>query len=75
MDLIVRNARIATTPDAPPIDIGIQAGKITVLAPNLTAEGPEYDAAGLLVCAGLVETGANQSCGIKRRRSMTLLAG
>ena len=56
MDLIVRNARIATTPDAPPIDIGNQAGKITALAPNLTAEGPEYDAAGLLVCAGLVET-------------------
>ena len=56
MDLIVRNARIATAPDAPPVDIGIQAGMIAAIAPNLAAEGPEHDAAGLLVCAGLVET-------------------
>lgn len=56
MDLIIRNARIAATPDAPPVDIGIQAGMIAAIAPALAAEGPEHDAAGLLVCAGLVET-------------------
>ncbi len=56
MDFIVRNARLARAPDAPPVDIGIQAGRIAAIGPNLAAEGMEHDAGGLLVCAGLVET-------------------
>ena len=56
MDLIVRNARLARTPDAPMVDIGIQGGRIAAIAPNLMADGAEHDAGGVLVCAGLVET-------------------
>jgi cytosine deaminase len=56
MDLIVRNARLASTPEAPPVDIGIAAGRIAAIEPRIRAEAPEYDAAGCLTCAGLVET-------------------
>jgi len=65
MDLIVRNARLADAPagapadapaDAPCVDIGVERGRIAAIAPSLAATGPEYDAAGMLVCAGLVET-------------------
>lgn len=56
MDLIVRNARLSSAPEAPPVDIGVMAGKIAAVQPGLTADGPEYDVGGLLTCAGLVET-------------------
>ncbi len=56
IDLIVRNARLASAPDMPPVDIGVAAGQIVALEANLSAEAPEYDAAGHLTCAGLVET-------------------
>jgi cytosine/creatinine deaminase len=56
MDLIVRNARLASTPERPPVDIGVQSGRIVALEPNLVAEAPEYDADGNLVCAGFIET-------------------
>jgi cytosine/creatinine deaminase len=56
MDLVVRNARLASAPDAPPVDIGIERGKIVAVRPGLAIEAPSYDAAGHLTCAGLVET-------------------
>jgi cytosine/creatinine deaminase len=56
MDLIIRQARLSTRPADPPVDIGIEQGRIAAIAPSLAAEGAEFDAAGGLVCAGLVET-------------------
>ncbi len=68
MDLIVRNAVLATAPDAPPIDIGITAGQVVALEPSLSAEADEFDANGCLVCAGFVETHIHldKSCIIDR---------
>jgi cytosine deaminase len=68
MDLILRNARLAHAPEAPPVDIGVQGGRIAAIAPHLAAEAAEYDAAGLLVCAGFVETHIHldKSCIIDR---------
>jgi cytosine deaminase len=53
MDLIIRNARLA---DGDVVDIGVANGRIAAMEPNLSAEGPTYDAAGQLACGGLVET-------------------
>ena len=68
MDLIVRNARLATAPDAPPVDIGAADGRIVAVEPHLSAEAAEHDAAGRLVCAGFVETHIHldKSCIIDR---------
>jgi cytosine deaminase len=56
MDLVIRNARLPATPESPPIDIGIAGGKIAAIEPNIAADAPDYDAGGLLCCAGLIET-------------------
>ena len=56
VDLVVRNARLAHTPEAPPVDIAVAGGKIAAIGHGLSAEAPFYDAAGHLTCAGLVET-------------------
>jgi cytosine deaminase len=56
MDLVVRNARLSSAPEAPPVDIGVAGGKIVAVQPALRVEAPSYDAEGHLVCAGLVET-------------------
>ncbi|MBN8874913.1 MAG: amidohydrolase family protein [Rhodospirillales bacterium] len=61
MDLIVRQARLVhpsgdSSPDAPLLDIGIESGRIVAIGPQLAGDAPAYDAAGRLVCAGLVET-------------------
>ena len=56
MDLIVRNARLASAPEAPPVDIAVADGKIIGIGPGLVADAEYYDAEGHLVCAGLVET-------------------
>jgi cytosine/creatinine deaminase len=53
MDLIIRSARLF---DNSLVDIGVEGGKIVAVATGLSAEAPEHDAAGHLVCAGLVET-------------------
>jgi cytosine/creatinine deaminase len=68
MDLIIRQARLSTRPADPPVDIGIEQGRIAAIAPSLAAEGAEFDAAGGLVCAGLVETHIHldKSCIIER---------
>jgi cytosine/creatinine deaminase len=56
MDLIVRRARLTDRPSDQLLDIGIDGGRIVAIEPNLAAEGATYDAAGRLVCGGLVET-------------------
>src|SRR6202453_3314545 len=56
MDLILRNARLAHEPEAPPVDIGVADGRIAAIEPHLAAKAAEYDAAGLLVCGGFIET-------------------
>jgi cytosine deaminase len=53
MDLVIRNARLS---GQPPVDVGIQTGKIVAVEPNLSTDAPGYDAEGHLTCAGLVET-------------------
>lgn len=56
MDLIVRNARLSHRPDAEPMDIGVENGRIVAIGHALEAGAAAYDAGGRLVCAGLVET-------------------
>ena len=56
MDLIVRRAQLTDRPSGQHLDIGIDCGRIVAIEPNLAAEGATYDAAGRLVCGGLVET-------------------
>jgi cytosine deaminase len=56
MDLIIRNARLHTRPEDGPVDIGVDNGRIAAIAPKLATDGKEQDAAGGLVCAGLIET-------------------
>src|SRR5262249_56723930 len=57
LDLILRNARLASTgPEQPTVDIGVQHGRIVAIEPRLTAEGPAYDAGGELVSPGLIES-------------------
>ena len=57
MDLIIRNAQLADRPrDHPPVDIGIENGRIAAIAPRLDAVAPVYEAAGRLACPGLIES-------------------
>lgn len=57
LDLIIRNARLASAgPDTPPVDIGVRAGTIVAVEPNLSADGPAHDAGGKLVSPGLIES-------------------
>jgi cytosine deaminase len=60
LDLIVRNAHLAGSADGALVDIGVEAGRIVVLAPvageRLTNAAEAIDAGGALVSAGLVET-------------------
>jgi cytosine deaminase len=56
LDLIVRNARLATAPAGPPLDIGVRDGRVVALESGLAGEAGTYDAAGRLVCGGLIET-------------------
>ena len=56
MDLIIRNACLSTRPEDGPVDIGVENGRIAAIQPKLAAEGKEHDAAGGIVCAGLIET-------------------
>jgi cytosine deaminase len=56
MDLIIRNAILSDRPAEGPLDIGIERGRIVAIARGLAAEAEVYDAAGHLVCPGLIET-------------------
>src|SRR5215472_15926738 len=61
MDLIVKNARLVTAPDAAPVDIAVEGGRIAAIGPALAGDAEiydaeVYDAGGRLICAGLIET-------------------
>lgn len=53
MDLVIRNVSVFGDP---PVDIGIEGGRIAALQPNLATDAAAYDAGGRLGCPGLVET-------------------
>src|SRR5947208_13692387 len=56
MDLIVRNARLVDRLDDGLLDIAVENGRIAAIGRALAAGGESYDAAGRLVCGGLVES-------------------
>jgi cytosine deaminase len=68
MDLIVRNARLSSAPEDPPVDIGIAGGRIVAIEPHLAADADAFDAEGCIVCPGFVETHIHldKSCIIDR---------
>ena len=55
LDLIVRNARVATAADVFDADIGIASGRIVALAEQLSEAAREIDARGKLVLPGGVD--------------------
>jgi dihydropyrimidinase len=55
LDLVVRNARVATAADTFDADIGIAGGRIVALAQGLPAAPREIDAAGRIVTPGGVD--------------------
>ena len=71
MDTIIRNARIKDGEDQPTFDIGIDAGRIAAIEPNLTADGGEIDAGGRLVSPGFIESHIHldKSCILDRCKS------
>jgi len=56
MDLIVRNARLADRLVDGPLDIAVANGRIAAVGKELGEAADVFDAAGRLVCAGLIET-------------------
>jgi cytosine deaminase len=52
---VITNARLADHPSREPIDIAIADGRIAALGHVFTA-AQSHDAAGRLVCAGLIDT-------------------
>jgi cytosine deaminase len=56
MDLVVRNVRLAETPQGEPVDIGVADGRIAAIGAGLPEASESFDAAGRLACAGLIET-------------------
>lgn len=69
-DLLLRGARLPdAAPDAPPVDIGVQAGRIAAIGPALGAEAGELvECDNRLVSPGFVETHIHldKSCTINR---------
>jgi dihydropyrimidinase len=55
LDLVIRNARVATASDTFACDIGIRAGRIALLGEGLPAGRREIDAAGRTVTPGGVD--------------------
>ena len=72
MDLILRNALIAGEEDKPPVDIGIEGGRIAAIGVGLTAEGEEIDVGRRLVSPGFIETHIHldKSCLLDRCKSV-----
>ena len=72
MDLILRNALIAGAESEPPVDIGIEGGRIAVIEVGLAAEGEEIDVGGRLVSSGFIETHIHldKSCLLDRCKSV-----
>src|ERR1051325_10562139 len=56
MDLILRNARLVDRLDDGLLDISVQNGRIAAVDGALAVDGESCDAAGRLVCAGLIES-------------------
>jgi cytosine deaminase len=56
MDLVIRNARLFDRDPELLCDIGIEAGRIARIGPDLDANAPSFDAQGRLACPGLIET-------------------
>jgi cytosine/creatinine deaminase len=56
MDLVVRNAHLADRLADGPLDIAVADGRIAAIGKRLGEAAEIYDAAGRLVCAGLIET-------------------
>ena len=56
MDLILRNSLIAGGETEPPVDIGIEGGRIAAIQSGLAAEGEAIDVGGRLVSSGFIET-------------------
>ena len=72
MDLILRNALIVGREGAPPVDIGIEDGRIAAIETGLVAEGEQVDVAGRLVSPGFIETHIHldKSCLLDRCKSV-----
>ena len=72
MDLILRNALIAGAENEPPVDIGIEGGRVAAIAVGLAAEGEEIDVGGRLVSPGFIETHIHldKSCLLDRCKSV-----
>ena len=72
MDLILRNALIAGEESKPPVDIGIEGGRIAAIEGGLAAEGEEIDVGGRLVSPGFIETHIHldKSCLLDRCKSV-----
>src|ERR1043166_8386302 len=56
MDLILRNARLVDRLDDGLLDISVENGRIAAIDRALAVDGESDDAAGRLVCAGLIES-------------------
>ncbi len=56
MDLVVKNARLIDRPAEGEIEIAVADGRIVAIGKELGEAAEVYDAAGRLVCAGLIET-------------------
>lgn len=69
MDLMLRNGRIDGFPGL--VDIGIEAGRIAAIAPNLAASGPEMDLGERFVTPPFCETHIHldKSCILTRCKS------
>ena len=72
MDLILRNALIAGEEGNPPVDIGIEGGRIAAIEAGLIAEGEEIDLGERLVSPGFIETHIHldKSCLLDRCKSV-----
>jgi cytosine deaminase len=83
MDLLIRNARLAERPrEHPPVDIGIDRGRIAALGHDLGAAAQVYDANGRLACAGLIESHIHidksriiERCAPQERRTLSPILG
>jgi cytosine deaminase len=56
MDIVIKNARLVNRLAEGPLDIGVAGGNIAAIGRGLEAGGESYDAAGRLLCAGLIES-------------------
>jgi len=72
MDLILRNALVAGEEGKPPVDIGIEDGRIAAIEAGLAAEGEQVDVEGRLVSPGFIETHIHldKSCLLDRCKSV-----